>query len=1116
MIVLAQKPFINSISPTHVEVGQTVTITGSNLANVTEVFFGGVSVSGGDVTASNNVVTAVVPAGATHGVITVLNTTDNLIAQSSQQFFISFSGSEIVNYDNEFLISSTQTDAYDVCMCDLDSDGKNDVIISHNIQSTDNTGSEISIYHNNTASTSSLTTEFSPPIIINNAVSLSGFISLSCADLNNDAKPELIFSSNSALFTKEIYVYHNQSTVGSINMVYNNTASQALPQTSGGLNRNARRNKIADIDGDGNPDLVVGNEQDATIHIYRGNGDLTFAAPDEISVGSASRTSSIDIADFNNDGRIDIVALPFRQPNELVYVLKNNSQPGNIDFELEAGISSQAQRINVATADFDEDGLIDIVVTNQQLQRIAFHRNTSTGSDITFGAAQNISMTGAGPWGVDIADMNGDGKPDVIVASTTSIDELYVIENNSTSGSISFNTPTALTATNTSLNLCVGDLNGDARPDIAFSHNIATGNPGNLGIFLNRNCVEPVISPDNLEFCYDDQFTLETTKTSGAIYQWSFISAVNGGSTLTPIGDGSSVDVVVTAGSTTPVNIQVEVTHDDTEAYECSRTDNATFTLIGGTQPSPPTFGPDDLICVGDDYTINVSGGPFETYEWTRPNGTTTTTTTGSLSITGATINDAGIYTVRARPTSGCFSEESLEFNLEVSQPPLFGISNNDLDDFCETSSVTLVVPDFSPTLNYQWQRDNVDIAGATGATLNANLSGSYTVEVQDGDGCITETDAYSISAISEPVSSVSGPTETCVGFETTFTATSTGQSGFTLNYSWQVDGSPVSPTNPTELLTTFSATGAHTVTLTTSYDPTEVESCSDVTVFNVTVSPEPTITFNVADGVQKCQAETINIQLDSPPSASISTYTWSTRNAAAAPNDTIIASNFTTSSAVDLSTPIGVDSVYAIVSITTTIGCEVIDSVKVRNFPTDVDISSPDADASTDEITLDEENFIRLTAEGVTNVSWSSDVQPEPTSIFDDPGAIDVTVFPNQPTTVITLTGTDDNNCTVSSQITLLLDNLRPKRTFSPNGDGTNDCWEILNSSQPNTAGCKVYVFDSRGRNIKVADAPFENNCVWDGNSNGSPVPEGVYYFVFKCDNNSQMNKTGSILLAR
>ncbi|MEP1603424.1 FG-GAP-like repeat-containing protein [Ekhidna sp.] len=1119
IVLLAQKPFINNISPTRAEVGQTVTISGSNLSapGTPRVFFGGVEAIVSS--HSGNLIKVTVPAGATHGVVSVINNGE--IAQSSEQFFISFSGSDITNYDAEYLVSSTETDAYDICMCDLDGDGLNDISMTHNVGTNDNSKSEITLYRNNTAGTNSFSgTDFQLTSKINNADNQTGFISSICGDLNNDGKPELIYTSNVGTNIKDIYIYENQSPgAGTVTMTYVSGITLKLPSATGGVNRVPRRIKVADIDGDGNSDLVVGNEVDATIHVFRGNGDLTFSSPDEISVGSASRTSSIDLADFNNDGRIDIVSLPFRQPNESIYVLKNNSQPGNVDFELEAGISSLAQRINVATADFDDDGLIDIVVTNQQLQRISFHRNTSSSTVLTFGTAQNISMAGAGPWGIDIADMNGDGKPDVVVASTSTNDELFTVENNSTSGNISFDTPTSISTTNTNLNICAGDLNGDARPDIAFSHNIAVGNPGNLGIFLNRNCVEPVISPDNLQFCFDDQFTLNATKTSGATYLWEFVSAVNGGSVLTPIGDGSSVNATITSGSTTPVEVRVTITHDAGETYQCALTDNATFTLIGGTQPAPPSFGPDQQICVGDDLTLTVSGGPFETYEWTRPDGTSTTTALGSLPITNATINDAGSYTVRARPTSGCFSEESLEFNLEVSQPPLFDVLNNNLDNFCSNTSVTLTVPDFSPSLNYQWKRNNIDMAGETNPTLSTNLSGDYVVEIEDGDGCLRETNAYTINAITLPTSVANGPTETCIDFLTSFTSSSTGQGSFTLQYEWVVEDASnavIHTATTQDLDFTFPSTGNYEVILNTNYDPAEVyggpgsgDICMSSDAISVTVSDPPGITFNVTDGVEKCQAETLNVLLQSPASTAISSYNWSLRNAVSAPNDTIISSNFSTNSAIDVSIPIGVDSVYAIVEIVTTIGCSVMDSVKILNFPSAADITSPDADASSDLIILDEDNFIRLSAEGLTNVTWT------PEDIFDNANAIDVTAFPDQPSTVITVTGTDVNNCTVSSQLTLELDNLRPKRTFSPNGDGLNDCWEILNSSQPSTQGCKIFIFDARGREIKVADAPFNNNCVWDGNFNGSPVPEGVYYFVFKCDD-SQMSKSGSILLAR
>ncbi|CAN0261559.1 unnamed protein product, partial [Chrysoparadoxa australica] len=122
--------------------------------------------------------------------------------------------------------------------------------------------------------------------------------------------------------------------------------------------------------------------------------------------------------------------------------------------------------------------------------------------------------------------------------------------------------------------------------------------------------------------------------------------------------------------------------------------------------------------------------------------------------------------------------------------------------------------------------------------------------------------------------------------------------------------------------------------------------------------------------------------------------------------------------------------------------------------------------------------------------------------------------VQPTQRTTVITVTGTDANGCVETTSTTVLLPAILARKTFSPNADGLGfDCWEILNTSS--LVGCKVYVFDNRGRHILVADSPFIDNCVWDGMSQGQPAPEGIYYFVLKCDDQTN-NLNGTITLAR
>ncbi|WP_420578524.1 FG-GAP-like repeat-containing protein [Ekhidna sp.] len=1130
VLAMAQKPFINSISPTHAEVGQTVTISGSNLNNVNEVFFGGVSVAPSFTSA--NRVTVVVPGGATHGSI-IIQTSDNYTVASSEQFLLSFSGSDITSYDDEFLVSTGLTDAYDICMCDLSGDGKNDLAIAHNA----NSGNEVTVYLNNTTGTSAFGPgDFAKSQNINAANNNTGTLAITCGDLNHDGAPELIFSSNGTTSPGDVFIYQND---GGGTMSFADDFK--LPAGSSG-NRGARKVRIADIDDDGNPDVIIGNSSDGTIHIYRGNGDLTFNAVDEISVTGTINTSSLNISDFNNDGKQDIVSLPFRESNEVISILKNTSQPGNISFSQQTGITASAQRINVETADFDGDGLIDIATTNQQLQRVTVYRNTTSGSDITFATGINVDISGGGAWGIDIGDMNGDGSPDLIVGSTSTIDDLFVIENTSTSGTISFAPPTAIPTTNTNQNVVVGDLNGDARPDIAFTHNIQLGNPGNLGIFLNRNCVQPVITPSNLEFCNGDQFRLFATKTQGSFdYDWQITS----GTGTVDNDNGDNADITITSG---PATVEVTITHDNGETYECALSGSANFTITGGSPPDPPAFdaGASDGVCVGDPYSIAISDPgldeSYDEFEWTKPDGSTqiitpgSPTTTSSLDIASATLADAGIYTVRGRLSGGCYSEISSNFNLEVNQSPTLEIINDDLDSFCAGISpgVTLSVPDYrSDGFTYEWLLNGSNFAGDV-SQIQTNQEGNYTVEVTDDNTlCITETATYSIDAIALPTSVANGPTETCVGIETAFTSASTGEGGFTLQYEWVVNNgsSDIHTATSQNLDFTFPSTGSYTVTLNTSYPDTEVYAggggslCESSDVVNVTVSEEPVITFDVTDGLEKCPSDIIQVALTSPSSGTIDTYEWAVVDMAT--TDTVSTASTAT---VDASTPQGINGVWVISRITTTIGCQVQDTVTIQNFSDSnlaieegLDALNANRDTLVDGTTyplieLTDANFTELNASGGTNYGWITDSGASDN--FDNPGGGTTTFFPSQPLTLVTLSGTDGNNCDETYTVAVFLDNFRPRKTFSPNGDGMNDCWEILNiGSFGNDQDCKVFIFDSRGRTIRtIESSSFDDpndNCVWDGNFNNSPVPEGVYYFVMKCEG-SNTSKSGSILLAR
>ncbi|MEM7297165.1 MAG: FG-GAP-like repeat-containing protein, partial [Bacteroidota bacterium] len=843
------------------------------------------------------------------------------------------------------------------------------------------------------------------------------------------------------------------------------------------------------------------------IYIFRNQGALTFSSAFGVSISGAQKTGSLDIADLNNDLLPDIVILPFQVSNESIYVLRNNSLVNNFSFIEQDVIANSDQRREIILGDFNGDGMPDIATTSDRStssvtgeERVSIFENTSDGQtdgSITFSLVASLTIPSNLPWGLDAGDLNGDGLLDIAVSCVGG--DIYTLEN-TTSGNISFASATVQDAAENSRYIAIGDLNGDAKPDLAYTHDVSLNTIGDLGVQMNTTCIDPAITPETFSFCTGDDFVLTATNSVNATYTWTIQS---GTGTITPNTPNNN-QATINLTSATDATIRVQINQES-----CTTFTDYIVNFEPGSVTTTPTIQVDDtdsgVICEGDQVTLSTTT-TFDSYLWILPDGSTSTSAT--ISLADVTASNAGEYSLIVRNTGNCSSVEVSEI-ITVDALPIPVIFNNDDDVFCSDglNDPTLEIEAISG-MTYQWRRDGADITGS-GTSFTADQSGDYTIVITNGNNCSQESTPYNLVAVSEPVSSINAVTETCVNASTTFTATSTGQSGFTLEYAWEIDGTPVTPTTPTELTTTFTTTGNHTVTLTTSYDATEVSACSDQTVFNITVSPEPVVVFDQTNGAQKCQAETILIDVTTP---NVMSYTWSVRNAASSPNDTLISTGASAVSSIDLSTPADVDSVYAIVEIITNIGCEVIDSIKIRNFPSSIDISSPDfTTVLTDNTALLEEAIsINLTADNSSNVTW------EPSENFSDPNAATTTFFPQNPSTVVTLTGTDIDGCLASTQVTIDLDNIRPRKTFSPNGDGINDCWEILNIGDLGVAnGCKVFIFDARGRNILVTDTFDQGNCVWEGNSGGSQVTEGVYYFVLKC-NDDALSKTGSILLAR
>ncbi len=1117
---LAQ-PVITSISPTSTQAGEKITITGTDMGTNPRVFFGGVeSPSVNVVNTARTIVEAEVPVGALHEPITVMND-GGKIGESSSKFFIGFAGNNsskaALTFKSEYKkpISKNEfPNAYDVCICNIDGDSLNDVIVTHNKFGSAKLG-EFTYFINESTSVTDLSLGTPISVDLTGQFSIvAGFSTVECGDLDNNGDNDFVFLTSEAT-TTSVYVFD------SIRSATTPSLTLDIPKTANNDSREPSGLQIYDLNGDGFKDIIVGNNTDNTIHIFQNKGvvgDIRFEDALEITVAASTRTSSIEISDLNNDQLPDIVIVPFAVGNEKIYVLKNNSISDNISFLPQVPIDNKDTRRNLKVGDFDNDGFADLATTADAsrssrtgVERISIFRNTSsTSSDISFSLVEHIDIPQNQPFDLDLGDLNGDGKLDIALTShdidaSASGGAIYTLENNSSS-TISFKNPIKSVIERDANNIQIGDLNKDGKADIAYAAGIDRGTTGYLGVIQNNTCIFPFIMPVKDTYCNQESFTLSTINAPNSTYRWS----------SSPLGLESQNRNEATfkfSQSTSTVEIKVVLQ----TGSACRDSTSITLNPPSDPRPARPSINvggkTGNSICEGEEITLTTNGN-FDTYLWTLPNGSESAE--ANITMSEIKASDAGTYSLSVKSANSCFSELGTQtLEIQTFATPVISISNNKDLVFCEdiNNSPELEIDEITGG-GYQWKRNRLDIVGRTNPSMIAIESGDYTVEVTKG-GCTKESARITLEAVEKPVSSFSEFEAICSNIETRFSASSTGVNGYTLEYNWRID----SAGNELDTFTTpdfdyiFNSptTFNYDVVLTTKYDPNDLANCSDVKTSTINVSPPPTLNFNEADGAQKCVAESIDLSISN---AGIDSYIWSTRNAALK-NDTLISENASNSSTFALSTPIGVDSVFAILSVETDIGCLVSDSIKIKNIPTPGDIKSPDFESIklNNSAKLDEAISIVLSADSIV-----SDFEWKPAVQIDNSSASLITFFPQNPSTKVILTGKDNNGCLVSSQVTIILDNIRPKKTFSPNGDGINDCWEILNIGDLGNTDdnkCEVFIFDSRGRNIEII-REFENeNCVWEGNFNGSAVPEGVYYFVLKCTQ-KEYSKSGSVILAR
>jgi hypothetical protein len=156
---------------------------------------------------------------------------------------------------------------------------------------------------------------------------------------------------------------------------------------------------VADVNGDGFPDLFTRDRNGLTVAL--GNGDGTFKSPMPVFSGDPTWGGST-LGDFNNDGKLDVAAAV---RGHIVMLLGH----GDGTFEAKGSFENGSPMI-LAAGDFNGDGILDLVATNKSSIDLLVGNG-----DGTFKAPVIYPLNA--PLGVAVGDVNRDGLTDVVVAT---------------------------------------------------------------------------------------------------------------------------------------------------------------------------------------------------------------------------------------------------------------------------------------------------------------------------------------------------------------------------------------------------------------------------------------------------------------------------------------------------------------------------------------------------------------------------------------------------------------------------------------------------------------------------------------------------------------------------
>ncbi|WP_338761462.1 FG-GAP-like repeat-containing protein [Bernardetia sp. ABR2-2B] len=766
---------------------------------------------------------------------------------------------------------------------DIDGDGDQDMFVGevfNDIFFFENTG---------TASAPAFAASTTNQFGLDNTFQTEYLPKLAFADLDNDGDSDAMIGGYYGNFT---YFENTGSTT---------TPAFGTPQQNPfliqGTGDYRTTTSFADVDGDGDFDLISGTDNPGNYVYFQNYGTPTqpkfFDAPFDIANPLPAGYNATAYADMDGDGDIDLV-VGNDNGGGSVFFLENtaNSTTGASFAAPVALVSAGGFENHPTLADLDNDGDIDILVgTYGGGNNLHYFENTGTATNFNFGAAQVNPFGLAGGSGQrtpEFIDMDGDGDQDILVGRNVA--GTFYYENTGTASApayaASISNPFGLGAAAAGASFDEVDLDGDGDLDLAY------GDDGAVSFFINvgTSTVPSFVDGGNsfgiddtsdsdydvsvVDIDQDGRFEAFVGNKSDELFVYTdkkvipTLSIVQGASIFSCDVNTLSVSSNVALGDLTvewyDSNNNLVFTGDtftltslDTETYTAKA--KVTATGCVSNEPTVDVIKNTPVISIVegnsisscDINTLSVSSTNFAltdlTFTWYDSNNT--------VVGTGSTLTlpdlEADTYSVKAESPTGCESNQPT-INV-VKTLPIISVAEGSTVYSCSVNTLSAASSNYSLNdLTFEWRNgNNTVVSTAASFTLTSTATQTYTLTATTVTGCENTTTVNVVENL--PVISVAEGTRVNSCETTTLSAASSNFPLNDLTFEWLNSNNAVVGTGQTYNLPSLES---QTYRLRAT-SPTGCQSIARVDV----VKTIPSISITEGTSISACEPVTLNVE---------------------------------------------------------------------------------------------------------------------------------------------------------------------------------------------------------------------------------------------------------------